>query len=197
MTTSNDPLVNRAELAASRVRRLTEAISNAVEDEIAALKAECERLREEVTTAPPQSAQEWAGNMWCDDELTEAMMQYERAVESDQAIAATERITARLAALLTEYAEQRTAKMRGALERCIELLQLCDCDGDRAKNIRAPEDDAVRPLCEGVGYGAIMDSAQRQWFLKDNDGCHTCGPCAASVRFALKKARAALKESEE
>ena len=69
------------------------------------------------------------------------------------------------------------AEMRSALE-------LCDPDGGRL-GILAPEDAEVRALCERIGYGAVMDSAARQWRLKDQLGAFTGGPCVATVRRAL------------
>jgi hypothetical protein len=36
----------------------------------------------------------------------------------------------------------------------------------RVDAIHAPEDPEVRALCERVGYGAVMDSAFRQWEIK-------------------------------
>jgi hypothetical protein len=70
-----------------------------------------------------------------------------------------------------------TAEMR-------DLLELCDPDGGRL-GIEAPEDAAVRALCERVGYGAVMDSAARQWRRQDPHGAFTVGPCVSSVRKAL------------
>ena len=42
----------------------------------------------------------------------------------------------------------------------------------------------VKALCERIGYGAVMDSAARQWFLKDSVGALTVGPCAGLIRDA-------------
>jgi len=67
-----------------------------------------------------------------------------------------------------------------------ELLQLCD--QGRAGKIHDPLiDQSIFNLCESRGYGAVMDSAQRQWELKDPVGCFTIGPCLGSVLHALKE----------
>ena len=79
----------------------------------------------------------------------------------------------------------------------IKILDLIDGHGTRATAIQAPEDAEVRALCERIGYGAVMDSAARQWFLKDKFGAHTVGPCAATVRdipAALIQHEATVKE---
>lgn len=40
----------------------------------------------------------------------------------------------------------------------------------RSISISAPEDEAILQLCERIGYGAVMDSAMRQWIKKDSMG---------------------------
>ena len=47
----------------------------------------------------------------------------------------------------------------------------------RALGISAPEDAQVRALCERIGYGAVMDSAARQWAQKDPMGAFYIGGC--------------------
>lgn len=71
------------------------------------------------------------------------------------------------------------------LERVLAALRLIDAEGHRASNVRAPEDVGVRALCEVVGFGAVMDSAARQWFLRDPVGALTVGPTAGTVRAVL------------
>lgn len=66
-----------------------------------------------------------------------------------------------------------------------EVLKLCD--QGRAGNIHAPEDERIRELCERIGYGAVMDSAQRAWETKDKRGCFTCGPCLITVQKTLEE----------
>jgi hypothetical protein len=38
---------------------------------------------------------------------------------------------------------------------------------------------AVLALCQRHGFGAVMDSAARQWFKRDPNGAHVVGPGAA------------------
>ncbi len=74
------------------------------------------------------------------------------------------------------------ALLRAWARRAKVVLDLIDYDGKRSEVIVAPEDSEVLKLCERVGYGAVMDSAARQWFAKDGVGAHTVGPCALTVR---------------
>jgi hypothetical protein len=46
----------------------------------------------------------------------------------------------------------------------------------RVDSITATEDDAVRAICERHGYGAVMDSAARQW-AKKYKGAFFIGGC--------------------
>ncbi len=48
---------------------------------------------------------------------------------------------------------------------------------ERALNIHDNIDATVKILCEGFGYGAVMDSAARQWALKDSMGAFYIGGC--------------------
>lgn len=89
-----------------------------------------------------------------------------------------------------------TGALVEALEEAREVLALSDGEGVRAKAIRTPEDEAVRELCERHGYGAVMDSAARQWFKKDNVGAHTTGACAATVRATLALIDTALSATQ-
>lgn len=51
----------------------------------------------------------------------------------------------------------------------------------RALNISDDSiDGAVRDLCERFGYGAVMDSASRQWIKKDSVGAYYIGGCLAA-----------------
>lgn len=56
----------------------------------------------------------------------------------------------------------------------------------RAKLMNAPEDAEVRELCERIGYGAVMDSAARQWQKKDPIGAFACGPAMGSIERIFK-----------
>lgn len=81
--------------------------------------------------------------------------------------------------MATQWEQALIATLRNARE----ILALCD--QGRAGKVTAPEDARIGELCERIGYGAVMDSAQRQWELKDNIGCFTCGPCLATVKSIL------------
>lgn len=61
------------------------------------------------------------------------------------------------------------------------------CDQGRAGKVNAAEDGFVRDLCEQIGYGAVMDSAQRMWEVKDSKGCFTVGPCLFTVREMISR----------
>lgn len=89
-------------------------------------------------------------------------------------------------------------KLHNVLRRVEEILLLSDPNGDRAKHIHASEDPIVLELCRRHGFGAVMDSAARQWrnlTLEEggNIGAHTTGACVGTVQGLLKEVRAALK----
>ena len=77
------------------------------------------------------------------------------------------------------------ARQQDQIERMREVFDLLDWKGERV-GIQAPEDAAVGRLCEQWGYGAVMDSAARQWRRKDPDGAFLVGTCAVIVRGVLK-----------
>jgi hypothetical protein len=86
---------------------------------------------------------------------------------------------------------KRTAnKKDAAIQEAIEVLNLSDPDF-RREAIRAPEDPMILELCERIGYGAVMDSAARQWRLKDPVGAHTCGAAVGTLKLCLKQLKAA------
>lgn len=67
-----------------------------------------------------------------------------------------------------------------------EAVDLMDADGERAqyfKDRALPEDPLVLALCLDHGFGAVIDSACRQWFLRDPSGAFVQGPCAGTVRI--------------
>ena len=79
------------------------------------------------------------------------------------------------------------------LAEAIELLRTADTEGIRAKNISGHEDVAVRHLCELYGYGAVMDSAARQWYLKAEKigspgSSHTIGHCVLTIKDFIDRA---------
>lgn len=55
-------------------------------------------------------------------------------------------------------------------------------DADQRANWQAPEDDEVRRLCERLGYGAVMDSAARQWRRGQPTGAFLVGSAIGLVR---------------
>ena len=72
-----------------------------------------------------------------------------------------------------------------------EIMRLIDYNGIRAEHFKnsprvSREDAEVKVLCERYGFGAVMDSAARQWFLRDRDGAFTCGPCCLTVRQVME-----------
>ena len=90
-------------------------------------------------------------------------------------------------ALEAERAENE--RLREALEWVEEQRVSAE---ERSTYIRAPEDPAVKMLCERFGYGAVMDSASRQWIRKDPRGAFYIGGCVGD-----RTARAALSQKEE
>ena len=50
--------------------------------------------------------------------------------------------------------------------------------------MRQSEEDSVRRLCEGSGYGYVMQMACRFWGQLEGDrgGQHTVGPCRARMK---------------
>ena len=80
----------------------------------------------------------------------------------------------------TEATEEPTSDLK---KLCQEML-----DESAAREvILAPEDVEIRELCERVGYGAVMDSAARQWRRKDPYGAFVVGPCIGTLESELIK----------
>ena len=48
------------------------------------------------------------------------------------------------------------------------------------QNWQVNEDAAIERLCLLYGFGAVMQSAARQWLARDPIGALTVGPCAVS-----------------
>ena len=71
------------------------------------------------------------------------------------------------------------------LDMCQSMLN----DSMDRENLRAPEDDEVLELCERIGYGAVMDSAARQWRRKDSIGAFVVGPCIGTIVSLLERGR--------
>ncbi len=87
---------------------------------------------------------------------------------------------------------QREGAQAEAIERerdaLRDVVNLMDVDGKR-QAITALEDPHVRLLCERYGYGAVMDSAARQWRAKDPVGAFLVGPCVATAQAVLDTTR--------
>jgi hypothetical protein len=79
----------------------------------------------------------------------------------------------------TEYEYDIVAELNGETDSCSEHSQ-------RAGNVSDPIDPIIKELCEQHGYGAVMDSAQRQWQLKDPIGCLTIGPCLGMLPTSVR-----------
>lgn len=69
--------------------------------------------------------------------------------------------------------------------RLREPLESMLNDGKSRANFIDYCDPAVKDLCEKRGYGAVMDSAARQWRKKDATGAFMVGPCIVTVDQAL------------
>ena len=83
-------------------------------------------------------------------------------------------------------------RMRSLLREAADLLSIADLKGFRANNVQAGEDGIVGEICERHGYGAVMDSAARQWYLKAiaiglPGSAHTTGHCTATINHFLDK----------
>lgn len=90
--------------------------------------------------------------------------------------------------LLVEALKELTSLQQSALNLKI-----------RAENIQAPEDAEVKRLCEKHGYGAVMDSAARQWFNHPDvpkGSCHTTYHCYTVVKQVTEQATVALAAAE-
>lgn len=68
------------------------------------------------------------------------------------------------------------------------LLRMAVEDAElRATHIQQPAlDGTVKVLCEQFGYGAVMDSAMRQWLQKDPHGAIIMGPCMGTAKSVLQ-----------
>lgn len=88
--------------------------------------------------------------------------------------------------------------MVAALKEAEELLALCGPSAERVRGVAAlgvSEDPPVLALCERYGYGAVMDSAARQWaaICEFKGHNYTTGPSGACVERGLRIIRGALR----
>ena len=112
----------------------------------------------------------------------------------DALVVANHELIAAAPTIIRDLLAER-ALLRAALQECERDYAILSLLPERAKNITAPEDPAVKSLCEFIGYGAVMDSASRQWYLdggNPNIGAFCAGPCVGTVQPVLAQIRKAL-----
>lgn len=63
------------------------------------------------------------------------------------------------------------------------IVRLIRTDTNMRMYIKAPEDAEILNLCLKHGFGAVMDSAARQWQQRDKIGAFVVGPCRGSVEI--------------
>lgn len=93
--------------------------------------------------------------------------------ESNKGLAKHEALLAQLAAKTAEC-----ERLRGEIEYIVKM-------NESRRDLNAPEDRMIKDLCERIGYGAVMDSAARQWQRKDNWGAHTTAGAVGVLKIAL------------
>ncbi|MAI17129.1 MAG: hypothetical protein CBC71_06215 [Rhodobacteraceae bacterium TMED111] len=93
--------------------------------------------------------------------------------------------------------KEKTQKALDALEEIIGLQDSALSVDIRSKGIKAIEDNEVKQLCERVGYGAVMDSASRQWHIKNHGAGLTTYHCYSVVKSVTEKATSALETIRE
>jgi len=85
-----------------------------------------------------------------------------------------------------------TTEILRVLREVEEVLMLSDPEGNRTRKISAPEDPQILELCQRIGFGAVMDSAARQWRTMGDlgaIGAHTVGACVGTVQATLTMVR--------
>lgn len=93
--------------------------------------------------------------------------------------------------------EAAIGEVREALEEAKRDYEIMAMVKPMAHGLNVAEDAPVFALCERHGYGAVIDSAARQWFLLDEKdgalgGSHTGGPCYGTVLRMLERTTKAL-----
>ncbi len=73
-------------------------------------------------------------------------------------------------------------------------VELCLREADLRANLTAPEDPEVLELCKRIGFGAVMDSAARQWRKRDQIGAFVVGSCLGLIRPVLAAYEKTLKQ---
>lgn len=106
-----------------------------------------------------------------------------------------EHITVESAVKLFVYIErldEENKRLQAAVEPLLELrdfvkgnLELAKRRAEVIKDDRL--DHIIFPLGAQMGYGAIMDSAARAWYLKDSNGSHTIGGATLVAKNLVAK----------
>lgn len=84
------------------------------------------------------------------------------------------------------------AEILRVLREVEEVLMFSDPEGKRAAFIHAPEDPQILGLCWRIGFGAVMDSAARQYRKEVGIGALTTGAAVGTVQATLKEVRALI-----
>lgn len=86
--------------------------------------------------------------------------------------------------LPSHLVHRQLAALKADIDKLQKALDAVTCgmdiDGNR-QSINAGEDPFVLELCERHGFGAVMDSASRQWRNKDPIGAFLTGPCVGTA----------------
>lgn len=76
-----------------------------------------------------------------------------------------------------------------------EIIRMIRTDTNARMCIKAPEDREVLKLCLRIGFGAVIDSAARQWQLRDPMGAFVVGPCRGSIEILFNPKPKTKKKS--
>lgn len=79
------------------------------------------------------------------------------------------------------HRESEVAALRSEISFVVEQAEL------RHKHIHASEDPMIKYLCERIGYGAVMDSASRQWMDKEPKSGVFIQACYGLFKISLDK----------
>jgi len=149
-------------------------------------KAELRRLLAAAEARAVQAEQER-------DTAVEARLQWQRDYDREKRVtwSRIQHLTATLAAR-----DAALAEMREALENAKDDYErMLAGTPSRGGITYAPEDAAIRLLCEHWGYGAVISRAAYLWQVKDPVGAFLSGPCVGTAESGLAKIRKVLKQS--
>lgn len=82
------------------------------------------------------------------------------------------------------------------IDRIKIFFDLIDLKGERQILKDLPEDSFVLTLCEYFGFGAVMDSAARQWRSRNEGGAFLIGGCVITAQKAAESFRELIKQIE-